>query len=261
MDEITRQEYLSSMGIQSYFPRYVLPAAKSSKQCEWPEKLSEDTSEKLSDEPKINIEFKQAIESQPASTSRPKEDHAAITKTLTEVEKVEKVVKVVKEEKGEKEEKEEKVEKPETNTAIEEVRFQLAIIYVNTDTLVLISRPYMQASNSLSAVQQQLFSNIFNALYQGPVSLNSDIKPFLWPFSEASHMEKDGQAAKASLGAYLEQLKTKHSFTRLILMGEKIAQFVEASDKHELTVCRSLDEMLKMPKFKREVWLQLKTKL
>jgi len=32
------------------------------------------------------------------------------------------------------------------------------------------------------------------------------------------------------------------------------------SDKHELTICRSLDEMLKMPKFKREAWLQLKYK-
>ncbi len=228
MDEITRQEYLSSMGIQSYFPRYVLPAAKKSEQCEWPEKLSNELG--------MNVEFKN-VESKPASAFTHIKDNAP---------------------KSEPEPVLEEAVKPEINKEVEEVRFQLAIIYVNTDTLVLISRPYMHASKSLSAIQKQLFNNIFNALCKGPVNLNPDIKPFQWPFSEASHIEKDGQAATASLGAYLEQLKAKYPFDNLILMGEKIAQFISPSDKHGLTICRSLDEMLKMPKFKREVWLQLK---
>ncbi|MDC1437030.1 hypothetical protein N8303_07280 [Gammaproteobacteria bacterium] len=232
MDEITRQEYLSNMGIQSYFPRYILPAAEESIQCEWPKIVSHDEKDIV----KLKIPLRQEL--LPTSTPIPKNTQ----QTAITAERI-------------------KGTKPDKAAEIEEVRFQLVIIHVNEDSLVLISRPYMHASNSLSAVQKQLFINIFNALYNDPVNLNLEIKPFRWPFSEASHIEKDGQAAKASLGAYLDQLKAKFTFNRLILMGEKIAQFVDASDKHELTVCRSLDEMLKMPQFKREVWLQLKKNL
>ncbi len=232
MDEITRQEYLRSMGIQSYFPRYVLPAAKNSDQCEWPEILNHDV--------KVKVELKKLITSELPVTSANSPENIQKAEIKTELKKA---------------------ARSEKGAEIEEVRFQLVIIHVNEEVLVLISQPYMHASNSLSAVQKQLFVNIFNALYIDPINLNLEIKPFRWPFSEALHIEKDGQAAKASLGAYLEQLKAKYSFNRLILMGEKIAQFVEAGDKHELTICRSLDEMLKMPQFKREVWLQLKKPL
>ncbi len=230
MDEITRQEYLRSMGIQSYFPRFILPAAKESLQCEWPEILKPIV--------KAAVELKKPLQNEPQARSNPKPENIQKPEIISELSKVEKAGK-----------------------EIEEVRFQLVIIYVNEDTLVLISRPYMHATNSLSSVQKQLFTNIFNTLYDEAISLNLEIKPFRWPFSEASHIEKDGQAAKASLGAYLEQLKAKHPFNRLILMGEKISQFVEASEKQQFIVCRSLDEMLKMPQFKREVWLQLKKHL
>ncbi len=232
MDEITRQEYLRSMGVQSYFPRYALPAAKQSEQCEWPEILNHDL--------KVKVELKIPITSEPPVSSANTPENVQKAEIKTELKKAPKSGK---------------------GTGLEEVRFQLLIIHVNEELLVLISQPYMHASNSLSAVQKQLFINIFNALYIDSVNLNLEIKPFRWPFSEASHIEKDGQAAKASLGAYLEQLKAKYSFNSLILMGEKIAQFVEADNKHELTICRSLDEMLKMPQFKREVWLQLKKHL
>ncbi len=234
MDEITRQEYLSSMGIQSYFPRYVLPAAKKSEACEWPEQPSAELDSKL--------ELKKALESKPVSSSKLALDNIQIMQISTALHK------------------DVMPQNKQHESVTEEVRFKLVIINVNEDALVLISQPYMHTSNTLSAIQKQLFTNIFNALYKDPIRLNLEIKAFRWPFSEASHIEKDGQAAKASLGAYLEQLKAKFPFNRIILMGEKIAEFVDVSDKHELTICRSLDEMLKMPKFKREAWLQLKYK-
>lgn len=235
MDEIIRQEYLSNMGIQSYFPRYVLPAAKKSEQCEWPEQPSAEVA--------VKLELKKTLEIKPVSTSTIATDNVQKSQITTALQ--------------------EGVNPQNKNNepVIEEVRFKLVIINVNEDTLVLISQPYMHASNALSAIQKQLFTNIFNTLYKDPVNLNLEIKAFRWPFSEAPHIEKDGQAAKASLGAYLEQLKAKFPFNRIILMGENIAEYVDVSDKHELTICRSLDEMLKMPKFKREVWLQLKKNL
>ena len=229
MDEITRQEYLNSMGIQSYFPRYVLPAAKESDQCEWPKGLKQ---EKL-----LKVELKQTVNKAPLTAS---------IKTQEVVEAPSHT---------------EKIASKESTSGAEEVRFQLVMIQVNDDVLVLVLLPYMHTSNALNAIQKQLFINIFNSIYQESVVLNLEIKPFRWPFSEALHIEKDGAAAKASLGAYLEQLKGKFSFKRFILMGEKIAPFIETGDNFELAVCRSLDEMLKMPKLKREVWHLLKKKL
>ena len=228
MDETTRQEYLNSMGIQSYFPRYVLPAAKESDQCAW--------SESFKKEQDLKVEFKQTSinEPLPVSIKTQKTAEAALP-TVTETS-----------------------DEKEGESESEEVRFKLAMIHVNDDVLVLILLPYIHTSSSLSVIQKQLFINIFNSLYSEGVNLNLEIKPFSWPFSEALHIEKDGNAAKASLAAYLEQLKGKFPFKRFILMGEKIAPFVDAGNNYELTVCRSLDEMLKMPQLKREVWHQLK---
>jgi hypothetical protein len=248
MDEATRQAYLDSMGIQSYFPRYILPAAKESEQFEW---LYTETSEAgLKAEPtgqgaqglqgeqrktvKPEIpDFKPSLKSTSPADSAQTAEKAAETKTLETDKSV------------------------SSRAEAEEVRFQLAIIQVNDEILVLALLPYMHASNSLNATQKQLFHNIFNALYAKPVTLNLDIKPFRWPFSEAPHIEKDASAAKASLSAYLQQLQNRMSFNRLLVMGEKIENFLDFEKAYEITICRSLDEMLKMPQLKREVWQQL----
>ncbi|MFL2840268.1 MAG: hypothetical protein ACJ0BT_00265 [Pseudohongiellaceae bacterium] len=224
MDEITRQGYLNSMGIQSYFPRYILPTAKRSEQCEWPETLQQ--------EKKLNLEVKESLKNAPLPASV----------TALEILENTQLIKT----------------KAQKETEIEEVRFQLATIHVNDDVLVLILVPYMNVSNSLNGMQKKLFINIFNSLYQGSINLNLAIEPFRWPFSEAPHIEKDVNAAKASLGAYLEQLKGKFSFNSFIVMGGKIAPLIDSGANYGLTVCRSLDEMLKMPQLKREVWYQLK---
>lgn len=229
MDEITRQEYLDSMGIQSYFPRYDLPAAKQSDQCPWPDSLIVETSVKLNLDKTINEE--------PLASPSIK---AVITETSPD--KPELAV----------------TEKAVNKSDAEEVRFKLALIHIKDDALALVLLPYIHTSKALSLTQKQLFTNIFNALYKGGVELNVEIKPFSWPFSEALHVEKDAKAAKASLGAYLEQLKGQFSFRRFIVMGEKIAPFVEVGDNYKMIVCRSLDEMLKMPQLKREVWQHLK---
>lgn len=229
MDELTRQAYLGSMGIQSYFPRYILPAAKQSEQCEWPELINQENNfrTELSD-------LKESLQSESAVSARTLDDATDMP------------VKLV---------------KSDNAGEAEEVRFQLAIVHINNELLVLALLPYMQASNALNTTQKQLVNNIFNALYGVPVNLNQDIKPFRWPFSEAPHIEKSASAAKASLAAYLQQLQNKFSFNRLLVMGEKIAPLLDTERDYEILVSRSLDEMLKMPQFKREVWQQLYRKL
>mgnify|MGYP006142342955 CR=1 FL=1 len=224
MNEITRQEYLKSMGIQSYFPRYVLAAAKESDQCVWLESFKKENN--------LKVEFKQT--SKKEFLSVPIKAH--------------KIVDVA----------QQTVPNGNKESISKEVRFKIAFIHVNDDILVLIWLPYIHASSSLNAIQKQLFINIFNSLYLEKVELNMEIKPFSWPFSEARHIEKDGNSAKASLAAYLGQLKGKFLFKRFVFLGDKISSFVDAGNNYELTVSRSLDEMLKMPQLKREAWHQLK---
>lgn len=228
MDEVTRQAYLGSMGIQSYFPRYILPAAKQSEQCEWPVLIKQENN------------FISGFGDLKESLER---DSVVSTKALDKATDI----------------PAEQVKSKSAGEA-EEIRFQLAMVHINNEILVLALLPYMQASNALNTTQKQLVNNIFNAFFEMPVNLNLDIKPFRWPFSEAPHIEKSTSAAKASLAAYLQQLQKKFAFNRLLIMGEKIAPLLGTENDYEIIVCRSLDEMLKMPQLKREVWQQLNKK-
>ena len=237
MDEITRQEYLNNMGIQSYFPRYVLPAALLSEQCAWPESVIQHAKQsELS-------ELKQATEKFEGQSTQ---EYQRELQSL-----VSDSVKVL------------ATEVPIPNSDISEIeaneiRFQLAFIPLNETLLALILLPYVRAINTLSQVHKQLFKNICNALSLAPVNFDVGIKPFCWPFSEAVHMDKSEKSAKTALGAYLSQLRNEYKYKSLLLMGDKITPLVKVGSDCEIIACRSLDEMLKMPQLKGEVWQQLK---
>tara|TARA_R110000772_G_scaffold195602_3_gene306290 strand:+ start:427 stop:1197 length:771 start_codon:yes stop_codon:yes gene_type:complete len=248
MDEITRQEYLRNMGIQSYFPRYVLPGSLSTEQCEWPELAEPDSG--LTERPaeaefsslKAELKTAQKTEQQTAHKSELKPGLPLRPGPQEIVEPV----------------SDENAVSSHVEADNNEIRFQLAFIQVNDAMLALILLPHVRASNSLSQVHKQLFSNICTALNQQIVDLNFGIKPFSWPFGESIHMDKSEAAAKTALGAYLAQLRDVFKYRHLMVMGENMLRLVTAEADCEITVCRSLDEMLKMPQLKREVWQQLK---
>lgn len=247
MDEITRQEYLQKMGIQAYFPRYILPAALISEPCDWPDlveqisgsveasEISEFSSLKAGLKTELKAELKTSLE--PAQSvelkSLPETETAKLAAGESPVTS--------------------QIE-PESN----EIRFQLAFIQVNDAILALILLPHVRASNSLSQAHKLLFRNICISLNQDSADLNFDIKPFSWPFAESIHMDKSETAAKTALGAYMEQLRDVYKYQHLLLMGENLLRLVTAVAGCDITACRSLDEMLKMPQLKREVWQQLK---
>lgn len=249
MDEHKRQEYLHHMGIQSYFPRYLLPAARASELCTWTEapELSVESGEHSSSAIRISpvAELKTSLfepSPPPNRESRAKaveqQPAAAEPAIITDIP--------------------DNAITGEVDAASGEIRFQLAFIQLNDSMLALILLPHARSANQLSQSQKLLLRNICIAMGQDPGTLNVGIKPFSWPFVEAAHMDKSVAAAKIALGAYMDQLRDIYSYRQILLMGEKIAGLMPTYPDCDVTVCRSLDELLHMPRLKRELWQQIK---
>ncbi len=249
MQEILRQEYLSNIGIDSYFPKVVLPGAKASEQYEWQDEelaasfegnqQSLDQSTLSSDkveQAKISADFplKQ-------TNNKPLNDKA-LRSNIDEAPRA----------------SESEAKPEETTEAASEVRFQLVFAQINQDLLVAAVLPHFQSGGAFKPQQKQLLKNLCRAFGFETDAINYEIKAFRWPLIEAAHMDKSKDAAKSSLKAYLSQLAVEFQYRTLLLMSENIASLVHVDSDCQLIVCRSLDEMLKMPKLKREVWLALK---
>lgn len=236
MDERLRQEYLHRLGIQSYFPRHPLPGAAASVIAVpvLPEEIIS------SPEPAVAPEKSREIQSKLASLV-PEVPQESEQKDTAE---------------------EDQVKNPgEQQQAQEEVRFQLAFIRVSDELLALVLLPHVQDTRTLNPAQKALFSNLCQALNLPLQALDFSIKAFRWPFSEAGFLDKSEAAARAALDTYLSQLHEDIGFTHLLLLGTNIAHLL-AEFQHqidgEFVVCRSLDEMLKLPALKAETWQTLK---
>ncbi len=256
INEIQRQAYLDAMGVKSYFPRFKLPGAKVSVQCQWPQevKVLEDPQSKSrieigKEENKPAVVKSEEIIKQENKNNIPKEsltNHASNPKDLADSTKIQNT----------------------SADSADEIRFQLAFIRVDQNICVLNQLPYMN-SKHLSALHQSLFLNIVMALKLSQEAVQFDQLPFRWPFSEAEYIEKNETAARQALHAYLGQRMLEKKFTTLVVMGEMAAKFIlpEAINNIEsgelnsieglpwkIIAVKSLDEMQKIPSLKRGVW-------
>lgn len=235
MEERLRQEYLRRLGIQSYFARHPLPGAATS----------------------VFIPLVEA-----AKTAMP-------TGTVTAVPEQQLPGKASFADRR----TEAKVDTADSTAGhpvvpartqqqtLDEVRFQLAFIRVSDELLALVLLPHVQDTSTLNPAQKALFSNLCRALNLPLQALDYSIKAFRWPFSEASFMDKSEAAARAALNTYLSQLLEDVGFSHLLLLGTNIAHLLTEFQQQldgSFVVCRSLDEMLKMPSLKAETWKALK---
>lgn len=235
MEERLRQEYLRRLGIQSYFARLPLPGAAPS----------------ISFPPVVTEPAAMPTDTMTAEPEQKQPGKARIAELRTEV----KVAEV-----------DSSAGPPATRDRSqqytqEEVRFQMAFIRVNDELLALVLLPHVQDTSTLNTAQKALFSNLCRALNQPLQALDYGIKAFRWPFSEASFMDKSEAAARAALNTYLSQLLEDVGFSHLLLLGTNIAHLLTEFQQQldgSFVVCRSLDEMLKMPSLKAETWKTLK---
>ena len=224
MNEILRQEYLHTLGIQSYYPRKKLAGAPLSTVMLTPESEAQVKPASRDEKAPSLVQTRAALQDKKQSKSD--DDKAGLSARSTQ--------------------------------PIAEARFQLAFIRVSASILVMILLPHTGDRNSLNPAQRKLFINICRALKIPEQDLDFSIKVFRWPFSEAAHLDKSAAAAQAALFTYLAQLQEDHKITQFLFMGSSITELVSAAVDSDLHICRSLDEMLKMPALKRETWQVLR---
>lgn len=243
LPEKTRQEYLQVLGIESYFPRKQLPGAPKSAAIEWAEESP-------------SMEVEQPVQPEPVTVPESvptKPESSAETKSPAPVLPASDSSKQI--EAGE--------DKRETPAA--ECRLKLACIQVNSELAVINAMPHL-GPEQLSAAHRHLLFNALKAAGIRTDDLAMEEKPFHWPMMHGQSSDNSRTAAAGALTAYLHQKFTDWQFKQLLVMGEHAIRHVyESEDGAEAAqsleghgwepiYTRSLEEFLKNPATKRELW-------
>jgi hypothetical protein len=251
MNELQRQAYMEAMGVDSYVPRLVLPAALPSQLCEWPVmEASPASPSPVSASPDtITAETPAPVRAAGNGSA------AAMQALLGENAKpsVKKVAPAASQ----------GLVKANTNKKAVP-HFSLSIISGNNILIVDESLPgHVNPEDYLLLLHNMLF-----ALGVGKQQLSIDT--FNWPVSKNSQVDQSETAARQAIDAFLakksEQLKSQY----LIVMGASAANFVTNKvlvagvlTRHdyldiELIHTSSASPMLSDALLKRKVWQDLK---
>jgi len=217
LPEDLRQEYLETLGIVSYFPRFILPAAPHPQACEWPESWTQaqpaqkdaipdypDEGQSAASETARVINQDVQVSPPPAPPSpqvRLKPDStppatSAQVETSTTPSSKRKV-------------------------AVEDVRLQLLCIRVNDNLAVLNAMPHF-GPGQLSRQHLALLHNMLQASGMDTQDLLIDEKPFHWPMVQGEYVDNSKSAAATALIAFLQQKLVDWQFKNLLVMGEQV---------------------------------------
>jgi len=217
LPEDLRQEYLETLGIVSYFPRFILPAAPHPQACEWPESWTQaqpaqkdaipdypDEGQSAASETARVINQDVQVSPPPAPPSpqvRLKPDStppatSAQVETSTTPSSKRKV-------------------------AVEDVRLQLLCIRVNDNLAVLNAMPHF-GPGQLSRQHLALLHNMLQASGMDTQDLLIDEKPFHWPMVQGEYVDNSKSAAAIALIAFLQQKLVDWQFKNLLVMGEQV---------------------------------------
>jgi len=227
LPEDLRQQYLETLGIVSYFPRFILPAAPPPEACEWPEswKLPQPTRQQIiaGQTPEEKISASEAgrviqqdaqvatVAASPTPETRLKPDSARLPTSVQSPEK---------------EKSSEQVETSAKTSSkrkanVEDIRLQLLCIRVNENLAVLNAIPHF-GPGQLSRQHMALLQNMLHASGIDTQSLLIDEKPFHWPMVQGEHVDNSKSAAATALIAFLQQKLVDWQFKSLLVMGEQV---------------------------------------
>ncbi len=232
LNELQRQAYLQSMGVDGYFPRRLLPGALASTQCELP--------------------VLPAVESIPELPARSAPKQRTGPVRASELLDLPQAI------------------KPGTETESlapvqgEIPTFSLSVSAVAGRLLIVDDCPLAQLRNRDYLT---LLQNIVLALGLGKQQLA--MHSFQWPETMKGHADRGAAAASQALQAFLARQLELGGIGQLLLMGEAASRF--AADKDlpratllpyepaEATVLSTLSasRMLAEPELKRDLWQQL----
>ena len=257
MNESQRKVYLTAMGIDVYYPRAILPGAKSSPAYEFDlieegQTLPIDSSSVQEEESKAPDTQLEIAENGSAETESIEQEAAARAGPDAKVDLIE-------------------AEQPEQIKEVEEsgeLRFALRYYRVTDSVAVIDEYPLQQSADSRDK-SLHLLSNILRALNIEVEVLSPEL--FSWPLIEGLTEETDSaNAAKQALQGFIAGRQEQDGFKNLIvfvgviddlLVGPERAENrrdyqIENSDTF-ITITQSLQSMLSFPDLKKDAWHQL----
>ena len=284
LPEDLRQELLGTLGIDSYFPRVLLPGAPKSRPCEWPESWLQTESARL---PGIDALEPDHASTEPELTGpRTSPESPPESPVFSTVETVE-TVETVKSSRNsqapaehqsasdtEKGPGKEPGKQSASRKRSEDFRFQMLCIRVNEKLALINAMPHI-GPRQLTSPHLHLLHNLLRAGGIDSQHMWIEDKPFSWPLVQGEYVDNSKSAAAVAFNAYLQQKLSDWQFSTLMVMGEEIYRHIfthgeEGSTDSDVKLAaalpepddqpwqhiymRSLDEMLNNPALKKEAW-------
>ncbi|GAA4651848.1 hypothetical protein GCM10023116_41320 [Kistimonas scapharcae] len=253
MNEQQRQQYLDAMGIQPWYPRYILPEAKPSTTCEWDWEAweAEHPPAAVAEQPQHSAEqavtpapFKPAGKPvmRPADILGETPEQAVETTTETPAENVTVQSKPV---------------KPAE-------RFRLVTLSVDDDCLVVSELP-STGMNQFTRFHERLLRNL---LFSVGIPIAPALQPALfdWPIA-GNRADQDEQAAHDAVHGYLTNQFGLRRRKTLFLLGRNCVRYalgpetdfdevrgIQDKDQQITVITHSLDALMKLPAIKADTW-------
>jgi hypothetical protein len=251
MNESQRQAYLSAMGIQPYYPRRPLAAAKPSPRYEFdPDRLS--TTGTVVTTPARPIRDSQP-EPKPATrtTSAPRAPVVPVSaQPLARKEPTAAVP-------------------ADTAAAADALRFRLHYYRISESLAVIDEVPHQQARNEAGS-SLSLLHGILKALGVECGEVTFEPELFHWPLAEGMAMKNDPAVeARKALQGFITMRQQTDRFKHLIIFAGQVEEVLGSasqplnrdamaeSGSYYVTITHSLQSMLAYPVLKRDVWAHL----
>ena len=254
--EQSRQDYLDAMGIQTWFPRTVLPNALAHRDFDFPETTEEsDEAPELSAREAMLVlglpEHQEPPEPAPVAPARP---------TLV----------VTPESAGAEAPTTPRKNKPAPATS----QFRLVTLAPDDECLVIAEMPH-SGLNQFSRFHMRLLTDILRSI-QYSSRPDMSVNEFVWPLGNMGligQMDQDDQSAADAVCAYLSNQFGLARRKLVLLFGPAAARFVIDPERsfeelkgvqpglhaeQHFAVSHGLNELMKLPNLKADVWKDLK---
>ena len=258
--EKSRQGYLDAMGIQTWFPRQILPNSLPPRIFDF----SEEEEELLSETTAIR----------PSSPEDQQSSQTSVLKAKSLLGISEKTTEAKPEPEAAKSEPVSEAAAKTTALQQEASKFRLVSLSVSEDCLVIAEMPHT-GLNQFSRFHQRLLSDILRALDLPVKEQAYEFSEFVWPMETAglmAHLSMDDSSAADAVCAYLSNQFGLARRKVVLLFGQAAARFVIDPQRNfdelrgiqeglhgeqRFAVSHGLNELMKLPALKSEAWKDL----
>lgn len=246
VNELQRQSYLQTMGVDIFVPRFILPAAKMTERCELPQVESAPVPEHIQGQQR---QQEQTQQTQGQAPNRPQDKPPVENHTFVPVFADDSV--------------QENVTIPARVTSEKAPQFQLLFACYASELVFVLPSP----SGQLSVDQQRLLYDIAFSVTGSATAQGGQwrYELFRWPLQKGKQLEQGEDAARQTLQGFVHRF----AGSTMIMMGQLSGRFL-CSDKTleindaggreksaQLYFPHDLNEIMARPALKKQLWQQL----